>query len=68
MYGHEENFSRPVSASMSTKLETVSPSAPLTTLLPILDRGHVPLVVDDGKYLGLVTRIDLLNYLRRRVK
>jgi cystathionine beta-synthase len=68
IYGHEDNFSRPVSESMSSKLETVAPSAPLNTLLPILDRGHVPLVVDDGEYLGLVTRIDLLNYLRRRLK
>ena len=68
VYDNEENFSRPVSEFMSTKLETVPPSAPLNTLLPILDRGLVPLVVDDGKYLGLVTRIDLLNYLRRRLK
>jgi cystathionine beta-synthase len=68
IYGHEDNFSRSVSESMSSKLETVPPSAPLNTLLPILDRGHVPLVVDDGEYLGLVTRIDLLNYLRRRLK
>jgi cystathionine beta-synthase len=68
VHGDEENFARPVSEFMSTKLETVPPSAPLNTLLPILDRGLVPLVVDDGKYLGLVTRIDLLNYLRRRLK
>jgi len=28
----------------------------------------VPLVLDGDKFLGLITRIDLLNYLRRRMK
>src|SRR4249919_2639458 len=37
-------------------------------LLPVFDRGHVAIVVDGDKFLGLITRIDLLNYLRRRVQ
>ena len=30
--------------------------------------GHVAIVVDGQKFLGLITRIDLLNYLRRRAQ
>ena len=36
-------------------------------LLPVFDRGHVAIVADGDRFLGLITRIDLLNYLRRRV-
>jgi cystathionine beta-synthase len=34
----------------------------------VFDRGHVAIVVDNDKFLGLITRIDLLNFLRRRVQ
>jgi cystathionine beta-synthase len=34
----------------------------------VFDRGHVAIVVDGDKFVGLITRIDLLNYLRRRVQ
>ena len=37
-------------------------------LLPIFERGHVAIVVDGGEFLGLITRIDLLNHLRRSVR
>ena len=30
--------------------------------------AHVGIVMDGEKFLGLITRIDLLNYLRRRVQ
>jgi len=38
----------------------------LDWLLPLFDRGHVAIIVDGQKFMGLITRIDLLNYLRRR--
>jgi len=41
--------------------------SPIESLLPIFKRGHVAIVMDGDKFLGLITRIDLLNYLRRRV-
>jgi cystathionine beta-synthase len=34
----------------------------------VFDRGQVAIVKDDERFLGLITRIDLLNYLRRRVQ
>jgi cystathionine beta-synthase len=64
----EENFAQSVSTAMATNLRTVPSSAKPEDLLPILNEGYVPLVVDEGKYRGLVTSLDLLNYLRRKMR
>jgi len=61
-------FSDLVSSVMSTRLETVPPDAPIERLLGIFEHEHVPIVVVDGRFVGLVTRIDVLNYLRRKLK
>jgi cystathionine beta-synthase len=68
VYSREERFREPVSNFMSTNLETVQPTASFEFLLDIFDRGRVPIVCDQDRFLGLITRIDLLNYLRRRMK
>ena len=39
---------------------------PTESKMPLFDAGHVAIVMDGEKFLGLITRIDLLNYLRRR--
>src|SRR6266536_652936 len=57
----------PVRDVMSTRLRTVPPSTPIRELMPLFEAGLVPLVVDGGELVGLVTKIDLLNYLRRRL-
>jgi cystathionine beta-synthase len=59
-------FKKPVREVMAARLETVSPQTPVKDLLPIFARGLVAIVVDGEQFLGLVTRIDLLNWLRRR--
>lgn len=48
-------------------IATLAPSASLEQLVAVLDRGLVGVIVDGETLLGLVTRIDLVNYLRRRV-
>ena len=68
VYDHEERFRDPVSTAMVDKLEKISVTAPVQSLLPVFDRGHVAIVMDGEQFLGLITRIDLLNYLRRRVQ
>lgn len=60
-------FARPVAGIMATDLRLVPPDAPVETLLPIFDAGMVALVVDGGRFEGLITRMDLLQHLRRRV-
>jgi len=59
-------FERPVRDVMTTKVETLPPDAPLAELVRVLGDGMVGVVVDHGALFGLVTRIDLVNYLRRR--
>jgi cystathionine beta-synthase len=68
VFNQEEHFRKPVSQIMSRDLKTVSSSAALDSLLPIFDRGMVAIVMDEGEFMGIITRIDLLNYLRRRMK
>lgn len=61
------DFKLPVSRAMTGKVETVSPDTPPENLLPLFDRGFVAVVVDGDHFLGLITRIDLLNHLRRKL-
>jgi cystathionine beta-synthase len=68
VYGHEEHFKRPVREAMSARLEVLQPDAPLQALLPIFGEDRVAIVMEEEKFLGLITRYDLLNYLRRRLK
>ncbi|MGO8868678.1 MAG: pyridoxal-phosphate dependent enzyme [Alphaproteobacteria bacterium] len=68
VFDHEDRFREPVASAMTKKLETVAPSAPLSAVLDILKGGHVAIVSEGEQFLGLITRIDLLNYLRRRMK
>lgn len=67
--GRDEGaYRKPVSGYMTSRLETVGPKTPVEELLPIFQRDRVPIVVEGERFLGLVTRVDLLNYLRRRLK
>lgn len=68
VYGDESRFRDPVSTAMVGKLQKLDVKSPIEALLPVFDAGHVAIVVDGDKFLGLITRIDLLNYLRRRVQ
>lgn len=67
VYGDEARFADPVAAAMVSRLDQVDVRAPVEALLPVFDRGHVAIVMDAGNFIGLITRIDLLNHLRRRV-
>jgi len=60
------HFDEPVTEAMESHLVTVPPDAPIEKLVEILKRGMVAIIVDGEEFLGLVTRIDLLNWLRRR--
>ena len=68
VYGDEARFRDPVSTAMVSKLDRIEAGSPIESLLPVFDRGHVAIVMDGPRFLGLITRIDLLNWLRRRVQ
>jgi len=68
VFRDEAQFKKPVSSAMITRLETVQADQPFDALLPIFEHDHVAIVLQGERFLGLITRIDLLNHLRRRMK
>jgi len=68
VYADETKFRDPVSTAMISKLQSLDVKSPIEALLPVFEEGHVAIVMDGDKFLGLITRIDLLNFLRRRVQ
>lgn len=68
VYGNEPRFKDSVASAMVSQLNVLAVTSPMESLLPVFERGQVAIVVDGPKFLGLITRIDLLNYLRRRVQ
>jgi cystathionine beta-synthase len=61
------SFGEPVRSAMTDRLETLQPSGSLDAVRKILDSGKVTIVMNGTEFVGLITRVDLLNYLRRRV-
>lgn len=68
VYEDESRFALPVSEAMVTELEHIGHDAGIDALLPIFARDHVAIVMnrESDEFLGLITRVDLLNYLRMR--
>jgi cystathionine beta-synthase len=63
----DASLDEPVSEFMTSRLETVPPDAPVDRLLPIFRADRVAIVADEDRaYYGLITKIDFINYLRRR--
>jgi cystathionine beta-synthase len=67
---HEDQarFRAAARTAMCSRLETIAHDESIEHLYGILDRGLVALVLKGDHFLGLITRSDLLSYLRRRVQ
>jgi cystathionine beta-synthase len=65
VYRQPDRFRDKVATAMTQRLETLNPSADLADLLAILNHDRVAIIVNDGRFFGLITRYDLLTYLRR---
>ena len=59
-------FEDSVRSAMVTDLTFIDKDAPVSDLMPIFEKDFVAIVKDGEKFLGLITRVDLLNYLRRK--
>jgi cystathionine beta-synthase len=66
--GHDEfraqQFKDPVRTAMTARLHTVQVTDKMDVLPPIFERNEVAIVVEGQKFVGLITRVDLINYLR----
>jgi len=58
---------RPVRDYMSSRVETVRPTASANDLMPIFRADRVAVVADEKHFYGLITKIDLINYLRKQL-
>ena len=57
-------FTHPVKDIMATRLETISADAPIADLVPLFRKDYIAIVMDGGQFLGVATRLDLINYFR----
>lgn len=63
--GRWDRFNAPARNAMTTELHTLQANQTLDALLPVFDRNEVAIVFDGDEFVGLITRIDLINHLRR---
>jgi cystathionine beta-synthase len=59
----KERFARPVASAMTRDLDTVQVGESLDALIPLFDRDRVAIVLDGERFVGLITRTDLINHL-----
>jgi cystathionine beta-synthase len=57
-------FARPVKEVMATRLETISADALIADLVPLFRKDYIAIVMDGDEFLGIATRLDLINYFR----
>ncbi|WP_114394664.1 pyridoxal-phosphate dependent enzyme [Oleisolibacter albus] len=62
-----KRFRDKVYTAMVNRLETLPVTAAMTDLTRLFDRNLVAIIMDGDKFLGLLTRVDLLNHLRRQM-
>jgi cystathionine beta-synthase len=65
--GNPDGFTIKVAQAMARNLVTIDVKKHIEDLLPIFERSMVAIVTNDNEFLGLITPIDLLQYLRKRV-
>ena len=66
IYGDDTNFQKKVDEVMVSKLEVVSPSASIDDILNLFKEDKIAIVADDQDFYGLITKIDLINHLRKK--
>ncbi|MBF7144765.1 MULTISPECIES: pyridoxal-phosphate dependent enzyme [Pseudomonas] len=65
MHQDPASFHTTVASVMTDTLETLAPGASLLALQQELDKGMVAIIADASGFHGLITRVDLLNHLRK---
>ncbi len=59
--GDADRFSLAVTAAMTRQVEYLDKQAPESALYTIFDRGPVAIIYDEDRFLGLITRSDVLT-------
>ena len=66
-FGRPERFTEPVRNAMTSTFLKVDKSTSINNLVAMLEVRSSAAVMDGETFLGLITRSDVLNYLRRQV-
>ncbi len=66
-FGRPECFLEPVRNAMHTNYLIVDRNTSIRNLVAMLQAQPYAAVMDDDSFLGLITRADVLNYLRRQM-
>ena len=67
-FGRPERFNEPVRAAMTSTFLKADKQMSVNNLVAMLEVRSSAAVMDGDKFLGLITRSDVLNYLRRQVR
>ena len=68
LFSKKSNLKSTISEVMNKTLEKVPSSGSLEDLIPIFKKGYVAIVEDQGKFVGLITQMDMINHLRQSLK
>jgi cystathionine beta-synthase len=61
-----KGFDLPCRDAMTTKLVTIQSNRSVDDLVPLFQQGLTAIVMEGDQFLGLITPIDFLQYLRKR--
>lgn len=67
VYNHPERFEEPARYAMTRNLELIDYKSPVSALMPIFDKDYVAIIMNGDSFLGIISRIDLINYIRKVV-
>jgi cystathionine beta-synthase len=68
VHANPDCFREPVRMAMTSRLQTLPPESSLEDIFSVLDKGLVAVIASGDTFHGLITRTDVLNYLRRRLR
>jgi len=67
VYGHPELMNSPVADAMQTAFIRLDTDASINNLVSMLQVQPYAAIMDGDDFIGLITRSDVLNYLRRQM-
>ena len=67
VYGHPDLMTAPVADAMQTAFIKLERGASVNNLVSMLQVQPYAAIMDGDEFLGLITRSDVLNYLRRQI-
>jgi cystathionine beta-synthase len=65
---HQHTPDETIRPLIDRNVPVISPGAPLQTLMDIFAKNSVAMIVDGNKLRGILTKIDLLDYLSAQVR